>query len=72
VSGAILQWLPVHGFAKAHGVAAGGSATVTLAITARDLSRWDDATQSFTVRPGTYGLQIRDDSSLGATLTVTA
>lgn len=54
------QWLPVHGFAKVHGVTASGSAAAALVITARDLSRWDAASQRFTVRPGRYELQVRD------------
>ncbi len=54
------QWLPVHGFAKVHGVKAGGSAAAVLVITARDLSRWDAASQRFTVRQGRYELRVRD------------
>ena len=64
------QWLPVHGFAKLHRVAPGGSATATLTITARDLSRWDEATHGFKVHPGTFGLQARD-AAAPITLTVT-
>jgi beta-glucosidase len=64
------QWLPVHGFAKLHRVAHGASATATLTITARDLSRWDEAAHAFKVHLGTFGLQARDGSA-PITLTVT-
>ena len=54
------QWLPVHGFAKVHGVKPSGSATAVLVITARDLARWDGAARRFTVRRGRYELHVRD------------
>jgi hypothetical protein len=54
------QWLPVHGFAKVHGVQSGASATAVLVITARDLSRWDAESQQFKVRQGAYELKVRD------------
>ncbi len=56
------QWLPRHGFAKAHGVAPGAAAGLALTLTARDFSRWDAREGAFTVRPGTYGLALRDGS----------
>ena len=68
------QWLPVHGFAKAHGVAAGGTAVLALAITARDVSRWDAAAAAFQIRAGAFEIRLRD-AAAGAPpviLTVTA
>jgi beta-glucosidase len=66
------SWLPVHGFAKVHHVAAGSSAATTLTLTARDLSRWDEASHRFTVRPGVFELRLRDaEDAAPITLTVT-
>lgn len=68
------SWLPVHGFAKVHDVTPGSSASLTLNITARDLSRWDQDSRRFTVRPGAYELTARDvkPTALPMKLVVTA
>ena len=66
------QWLPRGGFAKLHGVAAGAAAEATLALTARDFSRWDAAARAFVVRPGAYAVTLRDGApGAAAALVVT-
>ena len=65
------QWLPIHGFAKVHGVVPGGSVIAKLTITARDLSRWDEGAHRFQVHSGTYLLHVRDAMAESTPITVT-
>ncbi len=66
-----VTWLPQEGFAKAHGVPPGGSVALALVLGARDFSRWDAAAHAFAVRPGAFGVAVRDCAE-GAVVTVTA
>ena len=63
-----LQWLPGAGFAKVHGLGPGEGVQVQLVLAARDFARWDEGAHAFTVRPGSFGLALRDGGS--ATLSV--
>jgi hypothetical protein len=55
-----VQWLPGGGFAKVHGVEPGSGVQVQLVLVARDFARWEEGAHAFTVRPGSFGLALRD------------
>jgi beta-glucosidase len=55
-----MQWLPVNGFSKVHEVAPGTTTTAVLSISARDLSRWNEASKDYSVKTGQYSINIRD------------
>jgi beta-glucosidase len=45
-------------------LAPGAAATVTLPLTARDVSYWNSTTQKWTIAPGDYGIHVGDSSAL--------
>jgi beta-glucosidase len=60
-------WLAQGGIAKVHAVPPRtAAAPLTLAVVARDVSRWSAAANAFVVAPGTYTLALRDDGAGGA------